>query len=200
MISSYRLGELVFVYLLQCEKDNILTEYPNTIGSEYILEDRKRNITHDNKIDFITNIVLKHIQQNIDLLPKDIEQSTVMHLRLGDAVGGNKYHEKTKRPIDVNYLQTIVPNNNKMYVIGKCFFGSSSSNNYDECICLSDTYLENIINIFNAEHFDGGSADIDLCCAVKSKCFIQGRGYFSKLIVEIRKKLNLENIETNIHV
>jgi hypothetical protein len=50
-----------------------------------------------------------------------------------------------------------------------------------------------------AEYFDSGNADIDLYCAVKSKIFIQGKGYFSKLIVEIRKRLNLYCIETAVH-
>jgi hypothetical protein len=53
-----------------------------------------------------------------------------------------------------------------------------------------------VINELHAEHFNSNNADIDLCCAIKSKLFIQGRGFFSKLIVEIRKKLNLDNIET----
>jgi hypothetical protein len=51
----------------------------------------------------------------------------------------------------------------------------------------------------DAEHFDSKNADIDLCLAVKSKLFIQGRGFFSKLIVDIRNKLGLANIETKIH-
>lgn len=67
----------------------------------------------------------------------------------------------------------------------------------DECVELSNKYLQNVINELEAEHFDSGNADIDLCCAVKSKLFLQGRGYFSKLIFEIRKKLNLNNIETS---
>jgi hypothetical protein len=50
----------------------------------------------------------------------------------------------------------------------------------------------------NGEHFDSGNADIDLYCAIKSKIFIQGKGYFSKLIVEIRNKLNLINVETSV--
>jgi len=54
------------------------------------------------------------------------------------------------------------------------------------------------MNELNAEHFDSVNADIDLCCAVKSKLFIQGKGYYSKLIVEIRKKLNLQSIETRV--
>jgi hypothetical protein len=58
-------------------------------------------------------------------------------------------------------------------------------------------YLHNVINELKATHFNSGNADIDLYCAIKSKLFIQGRGGFSKLIVEIRKKLNLDSIETN---
>jgi hypothetical protein len=197
MLSSYRLGDLVFLELSKDEKNEILIEHPNSIGSDYIIE-KTLNDGHDN-IDIITNIVLKHIQKNMDLLPKDIEDSTIIHLRLGDVVRGNEWHEKIKRPIFPSYLQKIVPKSNKTYVIGKCFFAKVSSHNYDECINASNKYLENIINTFNAEHFDGGNADIDLCCAVKSKCFVQGRGYYSKLIVEIRKKLHLQNIETSVH-
>jgi len=193
MLSSYRLGDLVLLGLTEDEKSELINENPNSIGTEYILSQKLSN-----NIDLITNIVLKHIEKNIHLLPKDIENCTVIHLRLGDVVSGNEWHEKLKRPISVNYLKKIAPNN-KTYIIGKCFFCKSSSTNYDICTNNSNQYLKNVINNFDAEHFDGGNADIDLCCAVKSKYFIQGRGFFSKLIIEIRKNLNLLNIETSVH-
>ena len=56
-----------------------------------------------------------------------------------------------------------------------------------------------MINEFEAEHFNSGNADLDLCCAVKSKLFIQGKGYYSQLIVDIRNKFNLENITTKTY-
>ena len=195
MISSYRLGDLV---LLDIDGNEILREHPNSIGSKYILEKRKNNKC--NKIDIITEIVLKHIEQNLEFLPKNITESTLIHLRLGDVVAGNKDHEKAKRPLEVDYIKSLVANDtNPKYVIGKCFFAKPSSTNYEECINLSNKYLQNVINELQAEHFDSGNADIDLCCAVKSKLFIQGRGFFSKLIVEIRKKLNLNSIETIVN-
>ncbi len=52
----------------------------------------------------------------------------------------------------------------------------------------------NVLDELQAEHLKSESADIDLCCAVKAKLFLQGRGVFSRLIVEIRKKLHLESI------
>ena len=79
------------------------------------------------------------------------------------------------------------------------FFAESSSTNYKECIDKSNKYLRDVINESQAEYFNSGNADIDLCCGVKSKIFIQGRGYFSKLIVEIRKKLKLNSITTTTH-
>ena len=96
-------------------------------------------------------------------------------------------------------VDTVDSDTNKKYVIGKCFFAKTSSTNYEECINYSNKYLQNIINELNAEYFNSENADIDLCCAIKSKVFVQGRGFFSKLIVEIRKKLNLQNIETSVH-
>ena len=174
MISSYRLGDLVMLDLGENERNEILIEHPNSIGSKYILE--KRNNTHCNNIDLITKIVMEHIVQNLDFLPKNITDSTLIHLRLGDVVAGNKDHEKAKRPLEVDYIKSLVANDtNPKYVIGKCFFAKPSSTNYEECINLSNKYLQNVINELQAEHFDSGNADIDLCCAVKSKLFIQGR-------------------------
>jgi hypothetical protein len=193
VLSSYRLGDLVLLTLNDDEKNDLLTDHPDTIGAKYILS---KNIDNNN-IDIITNIVLEHIEKNMHLLPKDIENSTVIHLRLGDVVCGNEEHEKAKRPYDIDYFKSIIPKDNKVYVLGKCFFTKSRSLEHDKCIHLSNQYLENVVKDLNGEYFDGGHADIDLCCAVKSKYFVQGKGYFSKLILEIRKKLNLENIQSN---
>lgn len=198
MISSYRLGDLVLLSLTENEENDILTEHPNSIGSKYILE--KRNNKCCNHIDLITKIVIENIEQNLDLLPKNITESTLIHLRLGDVVAGNEWHEKIKRPLEVNYIKSLVAHDiNQKYVIGKCFFAKPSSTNYEECINLSNEYLHNVINELEAEYFNSGNPDVDLYCAVKSKIFIQGRGFFSKLIVEIRKKLNLNSIETTPH-
>lgn len=195
MISSYRLGDLVLIGLADFEEELILAEYPNSIASKYILQKRIHN---KNNIHLITNIVVEHIAEVLPLLPQDIQKSTVVHLRLGDVVCGNEWHEKLKRPYDVQYIHSLIPvDNYKTYVIGKCFFAYTSSKNYDECINASNTYLQNILNTLNAEHFDSGIADVDLCCAVMSKCFIQGKGYFSQLIVEIRKQLQRHCIEND---
>jgi hypothetical protein len=195
MISSYRLGDLVILdNLNENEKTQLLTDYPDSFGSKYV----KRKKDNDNNIDIITEIVLEDINEKLHFLPQDIEDSTVIHLRLGDVIAGNEWHEKLKRPVHKNHLKTLLKNdNNKKYIIGKCFFAKTSSTNVDECVELSNRYLQNVINELEGEHFDSGNADIDLCCAVKSKLFLQGRGYFSKLILEIRKKLNLNNIETS---
>lgn len=198
MISSYRLGDLVLIGLNENEQNEILIEHPNSIGSKYILE--KRNNNSLNNIDLITNIVMENIEQNLDLFPSNITESTLIHLRLGDVVAGNEWHEKTKRPLEVNYIKSLLAtDNNPKYVIGKCFFAKPSSTNYEECINLSNEYLHNVINELGANYFNSGNADVDLYCAIKSKIFIQGRGFFSKLIVEIRKKLNLKSIETTTH-
>ena len=198
MISSYRLGDLVILGLSENEENELLQEHPNSIGGEFILEKRKNSSI--SKIDLITQIVLNRINKNAKLLPDDIVNSTVVHLRLGDVVAGNQGHELGKRPFDISFIKSqLVDDDNKKYIIGKCFFAKPSSTNYEECIRLSNTYLQNVVTELEAEHINNDDADIDLCCAVSSKVFLQGRGFFSKLIVEIRKKLNLINIETSVH-
>lgn len=197
MISSYRLGDLVLLNLNETEINEILTEHPDSIGSRFILEKRK-DYLRDN-IETIAEVVLKYIEEISDKLPNDISESTLIHLRLGDVVAGNTWHEKIKRPLSVEHIKSLVSENDKKYVIGNCFFAKTSSSNYEECIVLSNEYLKNVISKLGATHFNSGNADIDLCCGVKSKLFIQGRGFFSKLIVEIRKRLNLPSIETTAH-
>jgi hypothetical protein len=81
--------------LSEDEQNEILIEHPNSIGSKYILQ--KNNNTYYNNIDLITKIVIEHIEQNLDFLPKNIKDSTLIHLRLGDVVAGNKFHEIIKR-------------------------------------------------------------------------------------------------------
>ena len=199
MISSYRLGDLILIdNLNSSEIERLLKEHPNSFGSKYILEKRKNS--NCSNIDIITKIVMEYIDKNIELLPKDISESIVIHLRLGDVIGGNEWHERAKRPLSIDYLKQLLDQNiRKKYVIGKCHFGTHSSPNIEESITLSNKYLKDVINEFEAEHFNSGNADLDLCCAVKSKLFIQGKGYYSQLIVDIRNKFNLENITTKTY-
>lgn len=198
MISSYRLGDLILLNLQPHEQEQLLKDYPNSFGAKYIIE--KRNNNNNNNIDIITNIVIEYINKNIQLFPKDIDESIIIHLRLGDVVAGNELHEQAKRPLPIDYLKSLLKKNiRKKYIIGKCFFASTSSTNYEECISKSNIYLNNVINELGAEHIDNNNADLDLCYAVKSKIFIQGRGFFSQLIVEIRKRLNLKSITTNTY-
>jgi len=191
-VSSYRLGDAYQSKLYDEDIEELLAEHPGTIGAEYLTSEKKQ----DTKcIDTITSIVLKYVEKNRHLLPEDIENSTVVHLRLGDVVAGDKWHEKHKRPFDVDFYKSVVPNQNT-YVIGKPFFAKTSSTNYKESVETSEKYLENLIKELGAKHFDGGHADVDLCCGVACECFVQGKGFFSDLIVQIRKKLNKKNIET----
>ena len=60
---------------------------------------------------------------------------------------------------------------------------------------LSQEYLNDVIKELNAIHLNSDNADIDLCCGIKCKLFVQGRGNYSKLIKLIRNYLNLETIE-----
>lgn len=193
LISSYRLGDAFQSKLYDEDIQDLLREHPNTIGAEYLQSEKKEKTKC---IDTITRIVQKYVEKYKHLLPEDIEKSTVIHLRLGDVVAGNTWHEKLKRPFDVNFYKGIIPNQ-KTYVIGKPFFAKTSSTNFEESIKMSEDYFRTFINELDVKHFDGGHADVDLCCAIACECFVQGKGFFSDLIVEIRKKLNKKNIETN---
>ena len=207
ILSSYRLGDLVVLSnLTEKEKNKILVNYPNSFGADYIKLNLPSTVFTDkieNNIKHITKIVLTFIENNPNLFPNDIEDSIVIHARLGDVVADIHDFDIAKRPLDINFLKSIVnsisvPYNN-IYVIGKCHFCDKHFNMefYDECVLLSNKYMNELINEFNAIHFNSDNPDIDLCLAIKSKIFIQGKGYYSQLILEIRKYLNKLNIETN---
>ena len=196
MLSCYRIGDIIIQGVNDPSLNSeLLLEHPNTIGSDYILSKNKND-----SIGLATQIVMDHLQKYNHLFPEDIIDSTVIHLRLGDAVGGHHVYEKRLRPLDISYYQLVIPDG-KVYVIGKCHFGKGdSSTNYDECIELSNKYLSDVLNTLGATHFDGGHPDIDLCFAIKAKNFIQGKGFYSRLIVEIRRRLGLKSIETQSHI
>jgi hypothetical protein len=202
------LGDLVLISLTQFEKNELTRDHPNSIGSKFIAEmnmiskqkpepmsrPRKQPPVQwksEDKLDTITKLVVECTEGALGRMPTDISESIVVHLRLGDVVAGNACHEKEKRPYAVEQLcDALRDRTEKKYVIGKCFFAKPSSKNYDECIQQSDKYMAEVLNALNATHLDGGDADIDLCCAVKAKLFVQGKGCFSMLITEIRKRLN----------
>jgi len=198
-LSNYRLGDLIFFPGLFDSNllHKIINDYPDSFASKYIIY---QSIHNQDNLEVIMNIVLSFIKNNNNLFPNDINEATVIHLRLGDVIAGNTWHEKQKRPLDIDDMKILLENdNNKKYIIGKQFYCDTSSTNYDECNLLSIKYLNDVISTFNAIHLDN-TADIDLCCGVMAKQFLQGRGYFSKLIGEIRKKLNLPviNILTTV--
>ncbi len=193
-LSNYRLGDLIYYPGLFDSNllNKIVNDYPDSFATKYIIYQKMHH--HDN-LTVIIDIVLSFIKNNNHLFPNDIQESTVIHLRLGDVIAGNTWHEKTKRPLDVDEIKELLANDtNKKYVIGKQFYCNTSSTNYNECSLLSIKYLNEVLTTFNAFHLEN-TADIDLCCGIMAKNFLQGRGYFSKLIVEIRKKLNLPVIE-----
>lgn len=208
MLSSYRLGDLVLLSLTQTETEEMLTENPDTIGSEFILAKRhghyrRTPIAEKNNVQIAALIVSDKLAaccgDNRPQLPEDIADSVVIHLRLGDVIAGSAWHELMKRPLAVDYIKTVLENNrDHKYVIGQCFFAKLSSTNYEECVQQSGQYLQTVLDELGAEHFKSGSADADLLCAVSAKTFVQGRGYFSKLIVELRKELGLASIETAV--
>lgn len=219
-ISSYRLGDLVF---LSIEKDlmlDIITNKPNSIGAQYIIAmqnppnfDIRRIYTREEIVNFRLNVIYKiiidYINKNKHLLPDDIENSTVVHLRLGDVLVPELDHEKTKIPLQTHDIKLLLDNynnintnniNNKIYIIGKPHYSAVSSKNYEECNIKSNEYLEEVKNLLNATHITNEDADIDLITGIQAKLFFQGRGYYSLLIKRIRDMLNRPTVEIPSHI
>lgn len=212
-LSIYKLGRLIFTPMDGNEMTQILLNYRNSIAGKFIIKlfeiesvVKPQIIITDEilnkRIEILLSIINEYIPNINHKLPADIQQSTVIHLRLGDAIAGTTQYEYERRPIPANEIKLLLDNNNNdnknnnKYIIGKPFFSKESSINYDECIDKSNIYLNEVVELLNAKHISiNNSADIDLCCGIQAKLFVKGRGYFSQLISIIRKRLNRPVIE-----
>ena len=113
-VSSYRLGDLILLNISEHEKNELSTDYPNSIGSKYLVEKNKNKKKNDytTNIDIVTKIVLEFIEKNIEYLPKDIENSTVIHLRLGDVKDRADYDGSICADFMRDKIENgIIPNN-----------------------------------------------------------------------------------------
>jgi len=215
--SIYKLGRLVLTPMNGNEMTQILLNYRNSIAGRFILklfeiepvvEPITTIITDEilnKRIEILLSIINEYIPNINHKLPADIQESTVVHLRLGDVIAGFTEYEKERRPIPANEIKLLLDNyndkntnnkNNNKYIIGKPFFSKESSINYDDCIDKSNIYLNEVVELLNAKHISiNNSADVDLCCGIQAKLFVKGRGYYSDLISIIRKQLNRPVIE-----
>lgn len=205
---SYRLGDAYFIgqNMGPDEFNGIVDNHPNTIAADFLLSKKKWLSPSYRKIDVVVPIVQKYLKKYENLMPSNIEESTVIHLRLGDSLCGTSWHELLKRPKKAEDIKNIILRKDKnidldnVFVIGKAFFvdkknsGGESTGNWDEGKRLSANYMNEILREFNATHFDGGSPDIDFCCGVMAKNFIQAPGHFSLLITQIRTKLGKKSV------
>jgi len=212
-LSIYKLGRLVLTPMDGNEMTQILLNYKNSIAGKFIIKlfeiesvVKPLTIISDEilnkRIEILLSIINEYIPNINHKLPADIQQSTVIHLRLGDVIAGTTQYEYERRPIPANEIKLLLDNdnndnkNNNKYIIGKPFFSKESSINYDECIDKSNIYLNEVVELLNAKHISmNNSVDIDLCCGIQAKLFVKGRGYFSQLISIIRKCLNRPVIE-----
>lgn len=195
MLSFYRLCDLVLQELTAEEQMKIVDEHPDSLGSKYILLGNKSS--KKERFDTFVNMVLQCIEENKNILPTKIENSTVLHIRIGDSLNGTRRSEKMLKPFEIEYLKTLIPDDhNKLYVIGKQHYQKDLSyNNYTKTLHQSNMYLLDVMSNLNAIHYNGGNPDIDLCCAVKAKYFIQGKGMYSLLIMQIRNELNIKRVQ-----
>jgi hypothetical protein len=138
---SYRLGDLFYGLLgSYADVTSLIKENPNSIGASYAQQSSKN-------MDTFVKIVQLYMKKYQNEFPIDIEMSTVIHLRLGDVVAGNTWHERIKRPLSINSYSKVKNafDEKVVYVIGNHFFCKTSSQNYAEGMKPSKLYFCNVI-------------------------------------------------------
>ena len=195
------------------EKD-ILTRYPSSIAAAYIKGSRildkqcgtsrarilDLRMCYDAKIRVLNEILPDKC--SLDLY----SHSTVVHLRMGDALCVNTGYAKTKlRPPSPNEAAEVIVQHEKRTGDGACLILFST---HGGCIDQSTNYIERLRHILRQDErgrnityaFKEGSGwldvDADFCRMVNAQgVFVRGSGGFSYVASKVRKSRNLTVVE-----
>lgn len=195
----YRLGDIIKgPHLFQKDEyyKHIPKLYPNSIGTEYIKQNKNKNKNTDN-IDILNNIIKK---KNIEYDIKELDFA--LHLRLGDSLKG--YDKKTGTfTYNGNYptkLETIDKNidifkNNKVHI----FYGNHAS---WAKLNFSEIYLKKLRKLFDKHNIkyievNSGNPDLDFLNMCNAKIFVKSGGGYSNLITNIRNKNKKKEVLLN---
>ena len=97
---SYRLGDLLHNNLHYTERLRLYKENPNSIGGRYIRH--VGGVAKSRMINFTALLIVVHETCNKSCIPQN--QTTSIHLRVGDVVCGSHWHEINKRPLEVKRI------------------------------------------------------------------------------------------------
>ena len=191
---QYRLGDIYKGWNnLELQKhpfeyyDSIPKKYPNSIGAEYVLENKERKPN----LPLLKKIVNKRLKN----LESQSNNVIVLHLRIGDVITGYdsandkfKYRENYAIRYEVLKKNINIFKNKTVYI----FYGNHQ---IDINLDYSNKYLDKIRELFNKNNIkfiekSNGNPDEDFLFMCNSKTFVKSGGGFSNLISEIVKSKN----------
>ena len=197
---NYRLGDIVYLYkddkFINEEPNylkNIHKNFPNSIASEYLL----KNIKKEKNLDLLFNIVTNRIKK----LNLQQENNIVIHLRLGDIMKNivsnkiqvNKNIKASATNItQIKNLKKLIPlfkNHPRPILI---YYGSHKQLDENQKKTNKE-YLNRIRNFFKNNNIkfiekSNGNPDEDFINMCNSKLFIKSGGGYSRLISSMVKK------------
>jgi len=199
------------------EKD-ILTRYPSSIAAAYIKGSRilgkqcgtsrarvlDLRMCYDAKIHVLDDI----LRDKCSL--ESYSHSTVVHLRMGDALCVNTSYAQTKlRPPSPNEAAEVIVQHETRTGDGACLILFST---HGGCIDQSTNYVERLHHILRQDKrgrnitytIKEGSgwldADADFCSMVNAQgVFVRGSGGFSYVASKVRQSRNLTVVEELVH-
>ena len=179
---AYRLGDAFegIVDMVPRTKRMILKYHTNSIASDYLVQNTtKRNST------LMKIIAKKHCRKFV--YPENINKSIAIHLRTGDVICGTFVHEIGKRPFHPSTYEYLKKNLRPKYVFSQPFWSVFSSR---RCVTESSEYIRKVLIASSAVHIRTQNADHAFCAMIKAQTFVQGTGFFSSTIAEMRKHQN----------
>lgn len=187
----YRLGDIIAHPAGGCCGDHqqlardIQKAYPNSLVTKYLQ---------------YSNVPSNYTALEIalaEVCPKNLRETNILiHLRLGDVVCGQSWHEAMKRPFPVEVLaKALEPYGAGYKKIGLCYdiTQSSISSNCDQ---ESREYIAKIKRRFPQafHYYPNAFADIHFCAMMNVPLFVAGRGFFSRSIIEARAQRGLPSL------
>tara|TARA_B100000963_G_C22464822_1_gene597409 strand:+ start:112 stop:852 length:741 start_codon:yes stop_codon:yes gene_type:complete len=207
---NYRLGDIVYLHKgnkfdeeVPNYLKNVHKNYPDSIASEYLLKNKKR----ERDLDLLFDIISERIEKN----NLNKEDKIILHLRIGDIIKNSKnnkivydkkyVNDNDSRVTKIDKLQYLLPilkeYNNEIDI----YFGSHKNMDKKQNKA-NEKYLNLIKKFFTDNNIkynikSSGNPDEDflnMCCA---KLFIKSGGGYSRLISTMVKKRKNKVIDIN---
>ena len=176
--SAYCLGDVIRYHPHDTLLTATLSQYPNSIGALYIKETDLQN-----DFDALTKVATK-------VCGDEMSDTVAVHVRAGDVLCVPEF--RTPAPV-AQLREAFFQLSDSEHGNIVIFHGDHVGVN-NACREKNQKYIHELALALNAKIAEPASADDHFCQMVNAVSFVQGKGGYSEMIGQVRKKLGRKTI------